>query len=344
MKPYFSVCVPNYNNEPFIARTLESLLRQNYPDFEIVIADNASTDKSLELIRAYMKKDTRKRIRLVQNPRNLGYIANCNIAVQSSQGTHFLLIGGDDVMYDGMLEEYARRIKQFEKQGDRIFISGACYYIDEADKKLNLRRVDSFASLEESDDYVRLDPANTIRHVSRNVGGEYWGDYQTQCFSRSLYDEVGGYDPSFRFNPEFEFVMQVLHLQPVTLYLKKPFIGFRCHSQSERGKLERAHLFYLLDHYRIYLNDARIKKYGLDRKKVERDFVRKSCVGPGFFFLQNGKYFTALQCLSSAFFFLPRIALQLPVTYLLLLLLALGPLAVPVAWVFGAVRSRLRPK
>ena len=48
----FSVCIPNYNYEAFIERTIRSVLEQDYDDLEVVVADNASTDNSVEVVRS----------------------------------------------------------------------------------------------------------------------------------------------------------------------------------------------------------------------------------------------------------------------------------------------------
>ena len=344
MKPYFSVCIPNYNNEKFIGKTLESVLSQSYPNFEIIVADNASTDKSIKIIRRYMGKDPKKRIKLIQNPKNLGYTANCNVAVRNSTGTHFILIGGDDIMYPRTLEQYHAIIRQFSKNSKNLFISGACYYIDVTDKKLYLRLVENFISKKEEKEFVLLDSEKLLRDVAENFSENHWGDYQTQCFSRELYDQLSGYNPSFNYNPEFEFIMRVLALNPIKIYIKKPLIGFRCHNYSARGILERANLLYLMDHYRIYMDNARIENYHLNRKKIERIFINKSCISPGILFLKNGKYFTALQYLASAFFFFPRIALINPKTYVLLFLLGLGPFGTIAIKALHFIYSKIKKK
>ena len=69
--PRLSIGLPVYNGGRYLAKALDSLLGQSYEDFEIVIADNASTDDTAELCRDYERRD--QRIRYFRQPRNIGF-------------------------------------------------------------------------------------------------------------------------------------------------------------------------------------------------------------------------------------------------------------------------------
>jgi hypothetical protein len=70
MSPTVSVIIPNYNHARFLPERIESILRQEFKDFELLILDDASTDNSLEIIQSYANKD--KRIKLITNAKNSG--------------------------------------------------------------------------------------------------------------------------------------------------------------------------------------------------------------------------------------------------------------------------------
>ena len=72
--PRVSIGVPVYNGERFLALTLDSLLAQTYRDFEIIIGDNASIDRTEEIGRTYAAKDPR--VRYVRHEHNLGLARN----------------------------------------------------------------------------------------------------------------------------------------------------------------------------------------------------------------------------------------------------------------------------
>lgn len=82
--PRVSIAMPVYNGEQFIGRALESLLAQTYGDFELVIADNASTDATEEICRSWAARD--QRIRYHRNERNLGGPGNFRRVFSLSRG------------------------------------------------------------------------------------------------------------------------------------------------------------------------------------------------------------------------------------------------------------------
>jgi glycosyltransferase involved in cell wall biosynthesis len=82
--PRLTVGLPVYNGESYLAESLEALLGQTYEDFELIIADNASTDGTADICRRNEKQDSR--IRYVRQPRNLGVAPNHNYVVQQARG------------------------------------------------------------------------------------------------------------------------------------------------------------------------------------------------------------------------------------------------------------------
>lgn len=92
MKPRVSVCIPCWNSENRIGKALDSVLAQTYADFEIVVSDNASTDSTVDVVRAF--RDSR--IRLNQNPANVGCWANHNIAWHLSTSDLITFLHSDD--------------------------------------------------------------------------------------------------------------------------------------------------------------------------------------------------------------------------------------------------------
>jgi glycosyltransferase involved in cell wall biosynthesis len=94
--------MPVYNGEQFIEEALTSLLAQTYQDFELLISDNASTDRTSEICRDYASRDSRIRYR--RNDRNLGFAKNQNSVIEHANGEYFLLTHHDDVRLPTYLE------------------------------------------------------------------------------------------------------------------------------------------------------------------------------------------------------------------------------------------------
>ncbi len=101
-KPRVSVGMPLYNCERYVADAIDSHLRQTYSDFELVITDNASTDRSEEICRSYADRDPR--IKYYRNPENIGAGGNFRRCFELAQGEYFRWTPSDDVVGPELLE------------------------------------------------------------------------------------------------------------------------------------------------------------------------------------------------------------------------------------------------
>ncbi len=81
--PLLSVVLPVYNSESFIGQAMYSVLRQNFTDFELIVVNDGSTDRTLEIIRSICKVD--KRIKLISR-NNYGLVHSLNEAIDFSSG------------------------------------------------------------------------------------------------------------------------------------------------------------------------------------------------------------------------------------------------------------------
>lgn len=94
MEPLVTVGVPVYNGEKLLPRALDAVLAQEYGNLEIIIADNASTDRSPEIIRAYAGR--RDGIRVIRREQNLGASENFRLLVREARGKYFFWASADD--------------------------------------------------------------------------------------------------------------------------------------------------------------------------------------------------------------------------------------------------------
>ena len=98
-KPTISVILLSYNHEAFISEALNSWFSQDFPDFELVIADDASTDRTREIIAAELAKPRASSVRIVERhqDQNVGVLANVNSAMAACSGDIIVTAAGDDV-------------------------------------------------------------------------------------------------------------------------------------------------------------------------------------------------------------------------------------------------------
>jgi glycosyltransferase involved in cell wall biosynthesis len=96
-KPLVSIGMPVYNGEKYIGQALDSLLAQDYENFELIISDNASTDGTQEICDEYAMRD--KRVRYYRNQQNMGAIWNFDRVFELSNGEYFMWAAADDLWH-----------------------------------------------------------------------------------------------------------------------------------------------------------------------------------------------------------------------------------------------------
>jgi glycosyltransferase involved in cell wall biosynthesis len=94
--PRVSIGMPVYNGASFLREAITSLLEQDYTDFELIVADNASTDRTEAIVHSFLKDP---RIRYFRHPRNIGAAPNFNYVFSLARGEYFKWAAADDVHY-----------------------------------------------------------------------------------------------------------------------------------------------------------------------------------------------------------------------------------------------------
>jgi len=127
--PKISVVMTVFNGEPYLNEAIDSILGQSFDDFEFIIVDNASTDRSREIINSY--KDPR--IVFIANDRNLGQSKALNIGIRSARGEFIARMDADDISFPRRLEkQYA-----YLQKNDPVAVVGSWYLeIDEKGKMI----------------------------------------------------------------------------------------------------------------------------------------------------------------------------------------------------------------
>lgn len=102
-RPRVSIAVPVFNCEAWLEETLDAFLSQTWQDFELIICDNCSSDRTPAIAAAYAERDSR--VRYHRNPRNLGAANNYNIAFELARGEYFKWSSCSDICAPTYLEE-----------------------------------------------------------------------------------------------------------------------------------------------------------------------------------------------------------------------------------------------
>lgn len=115
-QPLVSIVIPNYNYGRYLRRCLDSAVAQTYPNIEIIIQDNYSTDDSYDIICEYEKKSRdgviKHYINAGRNRRNVGSDRNATIAINRSEGDYIVVLSSDDALKPTFVE---RCVNIFQK-------------------------------------------------------------------------------------------------------------------------------------------------------------------------------------------------------------------------------------
>lgn len=125
-QPLVSIGLAVYNGERFLEAALDSLLAQTFTDFELIISDNASTDRTSEICQIYAQKDAR--IRYHRNPSNIGGANNENQTFRMARGKYFRWAADDDICAPTLIEEC---VKVLEKNPEVVLCYSKTIKIDE---------------------------------------------------------------------------------------------------------------------------------------------------------------------------------------------------------------------
>lgn len=102
-QPKVSICIPVYNGESYLQETVESVLNQSYRNIEVLIQDNASTDKTRSIVNSFCGLD--ERVSVERNDSLVSMAANWNLVVKRASGDYLVLLSADDLIESNFIEE-----------------------------------------------------------------------------------------------------------------------------------------------------------------------------------------------------------------------------------------------
>ncbi|MCD4833162.1 MAG: glycosyltransferase family 2 protein [Bacteroidales bacterium] len=131
--PKVTIGIPVYNEESNISATLDSLLQQDYKNYEILISDNNSTDKTVQIIEEYKKKHDN--IKILYNNVNQGALENWNHLIRNAQSEYFMIAGSHDLISKNYVSSL---ISSLGNNSKAVLAYAKTVWIDEHDNNLNI--------------------------------------------------------------------------------------------------------------------------------------------------------------------------------------------------------------
>jgi len=202
--PLVSVVVPVFNDEVFLTTSLASLAAQTFTDFEVIVSDDASTDRSRSIAQAFAQRDARFQVR--SNPVNLGMTRNWNAGLAAAQGRYLVKLDSDDAFRPEMLQHLVAAM-----ESELAPLVAYCRTLD-CDAELL-----PFSSYLGEHAFVR---ARISPLQARTMNGHYWyqlcfDDIQlwhsnAQIHRRETLMQMGGWDESWGCASDTDLILRVL--------------------------------------------------------------------------------------------------------------------------------------
>ena len=220
----FSVVVTCYNQEKLIEECLESVKEQSYDSLELIICDDKSSDGSVETIRKWIEKNSKRfdNVELIVNKRNLGIAGNHNAGLKKASGKFVTFIHGDDKLHS---KDSIAHITAFLKEQNLKFC--ACRikaFLDNGDGKYIDLQV---SPSEERMPLFNLTPKKQFPLLCK-------GNFApgVMVFETSFLNELGGFDEEMRINEDWAIWLKLSRLGYQIRCSSEPFLLYRKHSQA----------------------------------------------------------------------------------------------------------------
>jgi glycosyltransferase involved in cell wall biosynthesis len=232
-KPKVSICLPVFNGADFLAGAIESVQGQSFPDFELIIVDDVSTDASGEIIQKYAARDDR--IVFSQNTRRLGLFANYNACLALANGDYVKLFAQDDLLQANAI---ATMVDIFDKYPEVSLVTGGKIWIDQNGRETKKILQFSQAVLIAGKEVV----------IANLIGlGNWVGEPSTVMFRTK--DIGGGFDCSYYHYGDIEYWFRLL-ARGCLYYIDDVICKFRRHEASSTTT-NLSGLYFALDIFRL---------------------------------------------------------------------------------------------
>src|ERR1700722_13117089 len=128
--PLISVVMSVYNGDPFLAEAVESILNQSFRNFEFIVIDDGSTDRSASIISEYQRSDPRMQ---VHHQENRGLVESLNRGCRLARGTYIARMDADDV---AVSDRFMRQMEFMEQHPEVGVLGGAVEFINSDGRSL----------------------------------------------------------------------------------------------------------------------------------------------------------------------------------------------------------------
>ena len=224
--PKVSVLIPTYQYARFLPDAIESVLAQDFSDFELIVADDASGDGSAEVVRRYAARDSR--IRFQRHPKNIGMVANWNWCLRQARGRYVKFGSGDDCL--ASRRALSRMTAMLDAAPGAVMAASARLIIDDESRPVEIWDDLSRPGLYPGPALI----ARCLRQDRNLIGEPSAVLFRTAAAGR-------GFDPALRQVVDLEMWFHLLTKGDL-FYDPEPLCGFRRHAAQQTAVNRQSHI------------------------------------------------------------------------------------------------------
>ena len=209
------IVMATYNGEKYIKEQIESVINQTYTNWKLLIRDDNSRDKTIEIIKEYEKKDAR--IRLIKdNKGNLGFVKNFEELIKNSKEEYIMFSDQDDIWVENKLDMYLKMIEKIKNKGFMIHSDAILF-----DKNKSNILKDTFIS------------KKAINRGLENVFFNYFVQGATILISKEIKNFILPFPKEVYLHDRYIHLISELFFERI--FVNKALIYYRQHGDNQIG-------------------------------------------------------------------------------------------------------------
>ena len=217
-EPRVTVAIPTRNRAGYLREAISSVLAQTFPDFEILVCDNASDDGTAHVARSFDDS----RLRYVRNDHDLGMVGNWNRCIELARGRLIANLADDDLM---MPDRLARQVAVFDAHPETAVVHGDADMIDASGHPIGTWTAQD------------LEPAQLLHVLVRHHNVLVW---PSAMLDRSVFQQLGGYTEGYRIAADLDLWLRAAPDRRFRHTPGGPVVRFRRHEDAGSHEHNRA--------------------------------------------------------------------------------------------------------
>ena len=241
------ILMATYNGERYLKEQIESILKQTYSNFRLIISDDCSTDSTRNILEEYHQKDNR--IEIYYQDKNLGYIKNFEFLLNKVENNFYMLADQDDIWISDKIEKSMKKLEQ--EKADLVFCD--LMLINQNGEKI----ADSFWKEKKFNKKIKKDKSKKGLRLNNYITG------CTILSKKEFLKEILPIPPNTKYLIHDYWIAIILSLKGKIVYIEEPLVKYRQHGDNQVGYKMKSKELKNVDEIRNIFIDVKIELFSI---------------------------------------------------------------------------------